>query len=158
MVLRKERKRNRKNKYRGHRLHGKGDTKHSRGAGSKGGKGRANSFGAKFSKYYKELYSGHGIILNPKKKGKTMNLEDIVNQIPAWIKEGKVVQEKEGIVIDGSLIGINKILGRGTVAQKLIIRNISLTEKAKEKIQTAQGIIDGISESAEEETEENTEE
>ncbi len=148
MTVRRERRRLKKDKLRGNRSHGKGDTKHKRGKGSKGGKGRAGSFGHKFSKYYKELKSGHWIILNARKKEPTANLEEIINKLPRWLAEGKVAKQGNAWVVDGLVLGILIILSRGAVTEKLIIKNVSLSEKAKEKILQAQGAIEGTEEEA----------
>ena len=62
-----ERTRRKKNKLRGNRTHGKGNTKNHRGAGSKGGRGRAGSHKHKFSKYYK-TFGKHGFVRKNKKE------------------------------------------------------------------------------------------
>ena len=52
MVVRRRKK---KNKLRGQRTHGGGGTKNRRGAGCRGGVGKAGSHKHKFSKYYVEF-------------------------------------------------------------------------------------------------------
>ena len=126
------RKRKKKNKLRGHRTHGKGDTKRKRGAGSRGGRGRAGSHKHKYSIYYKDF--GGKIKLKPKKKGIALNLKDVKKEL----------LKKEGAyyLLDGKKLKIAKILGRGTINFKLKVRNVALTKVAREKIQKAGGIVE----------------
>ena len=70
------RKRKKKNKLRGHRTHGKGDTKNHRGAGSRGGVGRAGSHKHKFTKYYGEFGTEKKKVAG-KPIGPSINLDQI---------------------------------------------------------------------------------
>lgn len=144
MVVRKRKK---KNKLRGKRYHSHGDTKNRRGAGCRGGRGRAGSKKHKFSKYYTDF--GTKIRLNPKFKDKeiiTINLNDLSQVIDRQLQEGKAVKEKDFIVIDGTNSGYTKILGRGNLKHKVLLRNVQATKKATEKIISAKGKVEGIEE------------
>ncbi len=134
MVVRRRRK---KNKLRGHRTHGAGGTKNRRGAGTRGGVGRAGSHKHKFSKYY--LTFGIKRKLKAKKKGKAINLIDISRKLDAWVESGKAAGENGVIVLDGKKLGFAKILSVGNVKEKIKIVNAKVSAKAAEKIAEAGG-------------------
>lgn len=134
------RKRGMRKKQRGERTHGHGDTKNWRGSGNRGGVGKAGSHKHKFSKYYTTF--GVKVRLNPKPKGKALNLEQIMQELPKWKQQGKVVQEEGQWVIDGERLKIAKVLGSGSIASNLLFKNIAVTEKAREKIEAADGEVE----------------
>lgn len=119
-------------RLRGKRTHGKGNTKNQRGAGCKGGAGRAGSFKHKFTKYYMTV--GKRKILSPrlgpKKKLLAITLHDL----------NKYVVGKD--VIDLKEIGFDKILGTGTLTKAVKIKNAQVTKKAKEKIEKVGGVVE----------------
>lgn len=136
MVVRRRKK---KNKLRGHRSHGKGDTKNKRGAGCRGGRGKAGSHKHKFSKYY--THFGVKVKLKPKKKGKSINLEVLSRLLPKW-KNLKLVEMREGyFVVDGTKISYQKILSMGEIKERLLIKNMAVSKKAEEKIVAAGGRV-----------------
>ena len=145
MVVRQRRK---KNKLRGQRTHGAGDTKNRRGAGSRGGRGRAGSHKHKFSKYYADF--GIKRTLKAKPKQEALNLEEIQNNIEKWIANGVAVKENDLLVIDASKAGFAKVLGKGNVKEKIRIDNAEFSKKAAEKL--------GVSEAGFEEDEFEAEE
>lgn len=134
------RKRRRANKQLGERTHGHGDTKNWRGSGNRGGVGRAGSHKHKFSKYWMTfgikttLHTFHP-------KGKAVNVGQVSTQIDKWMKQGKVVEDDGMIVIDGSKIGISTLLGSGAVKGEWYVKNVRVTEKARTKIEEANGEI-----------------
>ena len=144
MVVRRRKK---KNKLRGSRTHGKGDTKRKRGAGCRGGRGRAGAKGGhKFSKYYKEF--GKKIRLKSKKvKFKryinTINLDELNLLIEKLNAENKLKKEDKYILIDGAELNFDKILGRGSIDYAIKISNAAASKKAIEKIKAAGGIFEG---------------
>ena len=126
------RKRRRVNKLRGRRTHGAGDTKNRRGAGSRGGRGRAGSHKHKFSKYW--MTFGIKRKLKAKRKLIAVNVQEIY----------KFLDDKD--VLDGKVKGIGKILGKGELKKKITVRNVKVTEQAAEKIIAAGGKIEGMEE------------
>lgn len=127
------RKRKRSNKKRGGRTQ-HGDTKNWRGAGCRGGRGKAGSHKHKYSKYYSQF--GNKIRLKPKKKPeKAVNLRDLNFLIPVWLERKKCEKDsKNQIILDGKKIGITKVLGQGNLSFKVVFKNIALSKKAMEKI------------------------
>lgn len=134
------RKRRRANKQLGERTHGHGDTKNWRGSGNRGGVGRAGSHKHKFSKYWMTfgikttLHTFHP-------KGKALNVGQVSNQIEKWMKQGKVTQDDGMIVIDGMKVGVSTLLGSGDVKGEWMVKNVRVTEKARSKIEEANGEI-----------------
>ena len=89
MVVR--RKKTTRSKQLGERTHGHGDTKNRRGAGNRGGRGRAGSHKHKFSKYYATF--GIKIRQNPSHpKGKALNVGQLSTHLDEWMKRGKVLE------------------------------------------------------------------
>ncbi len=134
-----ERKRKKKDKQRGMRTHGKGNTKNSRGAGTRGGRGKAGSHKHKYSKYYKEF--GGKKAMKPKKKPKALNLSELETELPGLLEKKKAVEKGGKVFLDGKTAGIGKILSRGSIKYKLSLKNIKASEKAAEKIIAAGGEI-----------------
>jgi large subunit ribosomal protein L15 len=135
-----DRKRRKSNKQRGERTHGKGDTKNKRGAGNRGGRGRAGSHKHKYSMYYGQFGQEKKQIIG-KPKAPTLNVEDLEQYIPTWVQEQKVTKKGKLMIIDGNLIGVTKITGRGKIAIPVSLKNLATSKKAHEKITAAGGNI-----------------
>jgi large subunit ribosomal protein L15 len=138
MVVRK--KKTTRSKQLGERTHGHGDTKNKRGSGNRGGHGRAGSHKHKFSKYY--MTFGIKVRQHPAPKGKALNLTQLAEHLPMWIKQGKVSQTDGMWVVEGKKVGIGKILGGGDAPADLFIKKIKVSEKARQKIEDADGEIE----------------
>jgi len=129
------RKRKKKNKLRARRTFGKGDTKNNRGAGVRGGRGRAGSKKHNKMKYLSEV--GTLRKLKPKKKYPSLNLDDI-NKLIEKISKQKESEKHEGLLVfDGKKLGIRKILSVGELKQKVFFKNVSLSKQALEKVEKA---------------------
>ncbi len=137
MVVRRVRK---KNKVRGHRTHGKGNTKNRRGAGCRGGRGMAGSDKHKYSKYYVEF--GGKVRLKTKGMPKALNLADLVDMMPALEEKGLIEKKGTAYLIDGDKIGYGKLLGRGDVDMKLEVTGMSVSKNAVGKIEAKGGSVD----------------
>jgi len=136
MVVRRQKK---TNKLRGQRSHGKGDTKNRRGAGIRGGVGKAGSHKHKFSKYYTEF--GVKIRLKPKQKGDAVNIADLEKYLNKKLEKKLVEKNNDVFIVDGKKCGLDKILGRGQTTIKIETTNVKAVEKAKEKIEELGGKI-----------------
>jgi len=119
-------------RLRGHRTHGKGNTKNHRGAGSKGGRGRAGSFKHKRTKFLPYANCNTKIRFKAKTKLIEINLTDL---------EKLVGNNRE---IDLKKLGYDKILGSGNLTKALIIKNAKFTVTAKVKIEKAGGKIEWV--------------
>lgn len=136
------RKRKRMNKQLGKRTHGHGDKKNWKGKGVRGGLGRAGSHKHKFASYWDTF--GVKYTLKAKKKGDSMNIEEINRLLPEWMEKKKVEKKGDAIAIDGKKVGIAKVLGKGQVDQKWNLTNLTVAKIALEKIQAAGGTVEAI--------------
>jgi large subunit ribosomal protein L15 len=144
MVVRNRKTTN--SKQLGKRTHGHGNTKKNRGAGNRGGRGKGGSQKHKRSKYYPTF--GIKVRLHPKAKGQALNLNQLLEKIPKWVEQGKVAEENGQIVLDGKKIKAVKVLGAGKLDKELYIKNMRVSEKARKKIEEADGEIEETFETA----------
>ena len=145
MVVRKRKK---KNKLRGKRTHGKGNTKNKRGAGCKGGRGRAGS--KKHKKMLYALVEGRKYRLKPKPKGKAITIEELNKIVEDLKKQKKVSYEGDYILIDGKALGFEKILARGVPEEKMKIINAKPSERAKNLLLDYGSVIEEVAEAKKE--------
>jgi large subunit ribosomal protein L15 len=127
------RKRRKKNKLRGQRTHGHGDTKNRRGAGSRGGRGRAGSHKHKFTKYY----GGFGKEkkkLRGKARGRALNLDQIGQFLGEWVAAGKAEKKGNTFAVDGKKAGFAKIVARGELQARIAFENVKASKRALEKL------------------------
>ncbi len=130
-----ERKRRKKNKVRGERTHGQGDTKNNRGGGSRGGRGRAGSNKGKlFSIGQKDPRKYR---LKSSKKEKSISIGNLNEIIDTLVSKGKVTKEKDTYIVDLKS-GYGKILSQGNTDKKIILK-INASKLAIEKIKKAKG-------------------
>ncbi len=143
-----ERKRKKRNRLRGQRSHGAGNTKNRRGAGWRGGRGRAGSHKHKFAK----LHATFGIKKKLKKQEtlRAINLETLEKEIAKPSNAEKIEKKGDAIIVDGKILKIGKILGRGSISQKIIAKNLAVSKSAEKKIVEAGGEVQ--KETIEEET------
>lgn len=141
MVVRKRRK---KNKLRGKRFHGAGNTKNRRGAGSRGGRGRAGSHKHKFTKYY--MTFGVKYKLKAKEKPRVVSIGYVSQMLERWLAQGKAKKEGALVIIDGQALGIDKVVGTGSISEKIRLENAKATSGAATKIREAGGTVAGMEE------------
>lgn len=128
------RRKKRGGKFLGTRSHGKGDTKNARGKGCRGGVGMAGSHKHKWSyivKYEPQRFGVHGFSPVRRKKARSMNLYEIDQ-----LAEKGAIPEKEGrreFEFDG------KILGCGEITFPIVVKAVSFSKKASEKIKKRGG-------------------
>ncbi len=119
-------------RLRGKRTHGKGNTKNKRGAGCKGGAGRAGSFKHKFTKYY--VMIGKRKLLSPRLRAKEKLRTITLHDLNKYLVNTDTIDLKE--------IGFDKILGTGNILKSIKVKNAILTKTAKEKIEKKGGVIE----------------
>jgi large subunit ribosomal protein L15 len=132
---------------RGSRSVGGGSVKNRRGGGSTGGRGLAGSGKSKKTKsdYVRINFPGHigrrGFKRPQKvlKEVKIINVQDLDQQIPALLKSGHAHKKGDSITIDVGVLGIGKVLGKGTVTHKLAVTAPSFSQSAVAKIEQAGG-------------------
>jgi len=134
---------NKRSKYRGSRTCGGGTHKNRRGAGNRGGRGRAGINAHHFVKWYKEMggpvFGKDGFVHNPQTLVTTMDVGIIDQIIPSLIAQGVAKQEGDAVAINVADMGIEKVLGSGRVTKKIIISAQAFSESAKAKIEKMGG-------------------
>jgi len=134
---------NKRSKFRGSRTCGGGTHKNRRGAGNRGGRGRAGINAHHFVKWYKEMggpvFGKDGFCHNPQTTVTTMDVGAIDQIIPSLLAQGIARQDGDAISINAADMGIEKVLGSGRVTKKLNISAQAFSEQAKEKIEKLGG-------------------
>jgi len=106
-----------------------------RGSGNRGGSGRGGS--GKRGRQKKTKF-----ILEPRKKGffsiytkmKTVNIGYLNNHADELVKSGAAKKENDAIVIDVSALGFDKVLGKGKVDKKLVVKAKSFSKNVADKV------------------------
>jgi len=134
---------NKRSKYRGSRTCGGGTHKNRRGAGNRGGRGRAGINAHHFVKWYKEMGGpvfGKDGFSNSSQTTVTIIDVGIIDQIiPSLLAQGIAKNEGDVIVINTAEMGIDKVLGSGKVTKKMNISAQAFSESAKAKIEKMGG-------------------
>ena len=133
---------NKRSKYRGSRTCGGGTHKNRRGAGNRGGRGRAGQRDHRFSHFYLkgEISNGkHGFINKTSVPVSALDIGEIDQMAEALLREGFASQEGDLITLDAAEIGIEKVLGGGRVTHKMSISAREFSERARAKIEEMGG-------------------
>jgi large subunit ribosomal protein L15 len=134
---------NKRSKYRGSRTCGGGTHKNRRGAGNRGGRGRAGINAHHFVKWYKEMggpvFGKDGFSNSTQVTVTVMDVGIIDQIIPSLLAQGIAKNEGDAIVINTADMGICKVLGSGKVTKKLNISAQAFSESAKLKIEKMGG-------------------
>jgi large subunit ribosomal protein L15 len=134
---------NKRSKYRGTRTCGGGTHKNRRGAGNRGGRGRAGINAHHFVKWYKEMggpvFGKDGFSNSSAIDVSVMDIGIIDQIVPSLLAQGIAKNEGDAIVINIADIGIDKVLGSGRVTKKLNIFAPAFSESAKIKIEKMGG-------------------
>ena len=134
---------NKHSRYRGSRTCGGGTHKNRRGAGNRGGRGRAGINAHHFVKWYKEMGGpvfGKDGFSNSSQCAVTVMDVGIIDQIvPSLLAQGVAKTDGDTIVINTADMGIDKVLGSGKVTKKLNISAQAFSESARAKIEKMGG-------------------
>jgi len=124
---------------------GHGHKKKNRGAGHKGGKGRAGSGKRGHSKIMKvtegKLSLGKKGFTTIKKADKIINLREINSSLISLYNEKKVSLSKEIYNINLTKLGYNKLLSKGGIDFKLHVTVQKATKRAIEKVKNVGGDV-----------------
>ncbi|MDF2957028.1 MAG: Ribosomal protein L15 [Candidatus Alkanophagales archaeon MCA70_species_1] len=127
-------------KIRGSRYCGQG-VKGGRGGGSRGGRGNA---GVCKHHYIKALLEGRemgkrGFTPPYRSEKSTMNVGELDELAERLIAEGKAERRGDAVFIDLTRLGVDKLLGGGSVRRKLIVSVPEASERARAKIERVGG-------------------
>lgn len=137
MVVRNRKK---KNKMRGNRTHGWGNTKNRRGSGTRGGVGKAGGHKHKYASYLDHF--GGKKALKEKLKGISLRIEELDSKAEKLLKKEKAKSEAGTIVLTSRDSGISRIFGSAQVKNKYRLVGIKASAKAAESIKSAGGSIE----------------
>lgn len=70
-----------------------------------------------------------------------INVGDLDEQVQQLLSEKKARRKREGIYVDLTELGYDKLLGSGKVAHQLIVKVTSHSKSAERKIEDANGKI-----------------
>ena len=132
------------NKQRGSRSNGGGCTKKRRGAGNKGGKGKAGMDKQNWTWtviHDPDHFGKHGFKRPQKmiKKVNAVNLNYLEEHADKFIDEGKASLEGDAIVIDVTELGYDKVLAKGKITKAYKISAPQFSASAIEKIEELGG-------------------
>jgi large subunit ribosomal protein L15 len=122
-------------KFRGSRTCGGGTHKNRRGAGNRGGRGKAGMKGQHFYHAVRAGFGKRGFKHRMAKPKKIINLGELDK-----IAERLVAEEDGGVRVKTKDFGVDKILGEGNVTRRLIVIG-NCSKRAKEKIESRGGTI-----------------
>ncbi|MFA6214021.1 MAG: uL15m family ribosomal protein [Candidatus Micrarchaeia archaeon] len=132
------RKGKRNRKFNGTRNHGKGNAKNRRGKGGKGGWGRAGMSKHRFTYVtrYERHFMRHGGRMGFSNQNAREELPVInLYEIDQLARNGKVEAREGKLTFDFE----GKVLGTGSITVPVVVRAISFSEKAKEKLKACGG-------------------
>ena len=134
---------NKRSKYRGSRTCGGGTHKNRRGAGNRGGRGRAGINAHHFVKWYLEfggpVFGKDGFVNQTQTTVSTIDVGIIDQIVPSLLAQGIAKKEGDAVVINTTDMGIEKVLGSGRVTKKLNISAKAFSEQARAKIEKMGG-------------------
>lgn len=142
-------------KFRGSRTHGRGK-KAGRGAGLRGGRGKAGLHKHKYMwtvKYDPNHFGRHGFKRHPSliKKKTTINVSQVEKNLQKYLEEKSAKKKGKVIEVDLRTMKIDKLLGSGKVTKAMKITVSEASKKASDKIEKAGGEV--ITEKTEKKTE-----
>ena len=131
-------------KFRGSRTHGWGQVGQHRGAGRRGGRGKAGG--------HKHFWT-QTVLLDVPRFGKlgfkrawvkrplTMNVGELDQVLDRLLAQNLARKMDDGIHIDLNSLGVGKLLGAGKVETTLILKVAAHSEAALQKVEAAKGRI-----------------
>ena len=144
MVMRRRKK---SRKLRGRtRTMGWGRIGQHRKSGSRGGFGLVGFHKHKWSwtiKYAPHWFGKHGFTQPPTIVAEinAINVGELDEIARDMLRQGIAQKENNKIVIDVSVLGFNKVLGKGKITLPLKVITPAITERAREKIEAAGGEV-----------------
>lgn len=141
MVVRRRRK---VRKFRGKRSYGRGSHKKARGAGSRGGRGRAGMHKHKWTytvKYAPEHFGKKGFKPPIERFRRCIDLEELDQLVRRLAKQGKLESVEGKFKISLREFGYDKLLGRGRIGMPVIVEAKEFSEQAVKKVLEAGGEV-----------------
>ncbi|KON28889.1 hypothetical protein AC480_03790 [miscellaneous Crenarchaeota group archaeon SMTZ1-55] len=131
-------------KQRGSRTHGWGQVGQHRGVGMRGGHGKAGRKKHKWTyvlKHEPNYFGKHGFKRAWVPQSKTMNVGDLDEHVELFLGTGVAEKVANGVAINLTDLGVDKLLGSGQVTRPLVVYAQSWSKAAAQKIEQAGGQI-----------------
>lgn len=132
-------------RIRGTRTCGGGSSKKRRGKGSRGGVGNAGAYTHHVVRSLKKgMMKGKNksqLPLKNRSADTAVNVGELEAMLEELIEEGKAEEKADGIYLDATELGIQKILGKGKVTKTLMLKANKVSKTAREKIESAGGVV-----------------
>lgn len=138
-------RREKKSKYhRGSRTCGWGRVAQHRRSGRKGGRGRVGYHKHKWSwvmTYARDWYGKYGFTRHPSLVARkaVINVGEVDERAEELVRMGVARVEGDAVHVDITLLGYNKLGGRGKVTKKLVVMGFEATKNAVRKLQAVGG-------------------
>ena len=133
-------------RIRGTRTCGGGSHKKRRGSGSKGGVGNAGAYDVHVVRSLKmgivKGKRGTGKHQRARSGDKVMNIGELEELLGELLKQGKAEAKGDSIYLDAQQLGVEKLLGKGSITKKLILKANKISKTAKEKIEQVGGVVE----------------
>ncbi len=134
-------RRKKKNKS---RSHGYGSSKKNRGAGSRGGRGKAGR--GKKAGHHKQTKEGTYQLgekgfTSRKEPQNGINLRAIDQRIEEFVEKGYAEETDSGYVFYAEKAGYNKVLGKGRIHKEIEIHAEKFSDSAEKKIEESDSQI-----------------
>ena len=143
-----QQKRTKRSRMRGaENTRGHGSKKKHRGAGSRGGVGKAGSGKRgdhklmKSTNYKNAGYLGRNGFTSQKTPDTIVTIDYLERSIVSLVAEGKASVSKDIYTIDIKVLGANKLLSKGTLTKKLNITAEKATKRATQKVEAIGGKV-----------------
>jgi large subunit ribosomal protein L15 len=140
-------------RIRGTRTCGGGSHKKRRGKGSKGGVGNAGAYdvhvvrslkmGIRKGKHKSQLPLQNRTAKHFDQTFlKSLNVGELEEQLEELLAQGKAKEEGDAIHLDLHELGVQKLLGKGKVTKKLMLKADKVSKTAEEKIERVGGVVE----------------
>ena len=130
-------------KFRGGRSHGWGQSAGHRSSGSHGGYGKTGGhkhMWTYITSHEPNYFGKHGFYHKTLNVA-TLNVGELDQLSELLLRDSKAEKKEEGIYIDLSTLGVDKLLGEGRVNNPFILKVKTFSSAAANKIQEAKGQI-----------------
>jgi large subunit ribosomal protein L15 len=110
----------------------------------RGGHGKAGRKKHKWTwviKYEPDYFGKHGFKRAWVPTSETLNVGELDEQVNMLLTRGLAKKVEDGVAIDLSELGVDKLLGSGKVTQPLIVTTTAWSETAAQKIEHAGGRV-----------------
>jgi len=138
-----------KKRQRGGRTHGGGSQKNRRGAGHRGGRGRAGRSKHEFHNYPPKHKSGFKRPQDVQEDVTEVDVQKLDEDAPLLVADGVAEEEGDGyridvrdVVDDGHDVDAVKVLGGGQVRNELHLLADGFSDAAREKVEAAGGSVE----------------